>query len=145
LTIPPIRFYPPSNIASKPQPLTRKADANSMSNKSIIKLSAVIAVFGAGLCLPARGEEAEAIWTKTCAACHGKDGKGDTRMGRKVDVKDYTDAKVQGEMKDEEAIKAIKEGIKDDKGKERMKGYGDKYSDAEIKSLVEYVRGFKPK
>ena len=78
-------------------------------------------------------------------ACHGKDGKGKTKMGLKEDVKDYTDPKVQAEMTDEKAIKSIKEGIKDDKGKERMKAYGDQFSDDEIKSLVTFVRGFKSK
>lgn len=116
-----------------------------MKNKALIKLTtATIMLAG---CLTATGwaEDAKAIWTKTCAACHGKDGKGNTRMGKKVDVKDYTDPKVQAEMTDEKAIKSIKEGIKDDKGKERMKGYGDKLSEEEIKSLVAYMKAFKGK
>jgi mono/diheme cytochrome c family protein len=60
-----------------------------------------------------------------------------------VDVKDYTDAKLQAELTDEKAVKTIKEGIKDDKGKERMKPYGELLSDAEIKSLIAYLRAFK--
>jgi cytochrome c1 len=61
-----------------------------------------------------------------------------------VDVKDYTDAKVQAEMKDDQAIKTIKQGLKDDKGKERMKAY-DQLTDEEAKSLVAYMREFKAK
>jgi cytochrome c6 len=116
-----------------------------MTTKNILKLTAATAVLAAFLAGTARAEDAGVIWTKTCAACHGKDGKGQTRMGRKVDVKDYTDAKVQADLTDDKAVKSIKEGIKDDKGKERMKAYGDQYSDDEIKSLVAYVRAFKPK
>jgi cytochrome c553 len=116
-----------------------------MNRKTVVKSIVAAVCLSTALSLTARAEDASAIWTKTCAACHGKDGKGQTRMGRKVDVKDYTDPKVQADLKDEDALKAIKEGVKDDKGKERMKAYGDKYTNDEIKSLVDYVRGFKPK
>src|ERR1700722_12062309 len=114
-----------------------------MKTKSIIRSTMTTACLLTVLAGIARADDARALWEKTCAACHGKDGKGDTRMGKKVDVKDYTDAKVQGAFTDDQAIKSVKEGIKDDKGKERMKAYGELLSDAEIKSLVAYLRGFK--
>jgi cytochrome c553 len=116
-----------------------------MKFKAIIPLTVAAAALAAFLAPVAHAEDASVIWTKTCASCHGKDGKGETRMGRKVGVKDYTDAKVQADLTDEKAIKTIKEGLKDDQGKERMKAYGDVYSDDEIKSLVAYLRAFKPK
>ncbi len=81
-------------------------------------------------------------WDKNCLKCHGKDGTGNTKMGRQAGVKDYSDAKVQAEMKDENAIKAIKEGIKD-KGKEKMKAYADQLNDEDIKALIAYMRAFK--
>jgi cytochrome c6 len=82
-------------------------------------------------------------WENHCAKCHGADGKGQTKAGKKLNVMDYTDAKAQGEFTDEEAFKATKEGVTDKKGKERMKAYKDELSDAEIKDLVGYVRKFK--
>jgi cytochrome c553 len=82
------------------------------------------------------------LWDKNCASCHGKDGRGDTKMGKKVEVKDYTDPKFQAEFKDDKALKTIKEGITD-KGKERMKPYADKFSDEEIKGLIAHIRTFK--
>ena len=82
-------------------------------------------------------------WTKQCAKCHGEDGKGQTAMGKKLGVKDYTDAKVQEKMKDEEMVKATKEGVKDGEGKTKMKGFADALSDDEIKALVKHVRAFK--
>ena len=82
-------------------------------------------------------------WTKQCAKCHGEDGKGQAAMGKKLGVKDYTDAKVQEKMKDDEMTKAIKEGVKDSDGKTKMKGFGDALSDEEIKALVKHVRAFK--
>lgn len=104
-------------------------------------------VFGVALlmagAISARAADAKEIWDKDCAKCHGADGKGKTKMGEKLGVKDYTDAKVQGDMKDEEMAKAIKEGVKE-KGtdKTKMKAFSD-LSDADIKALVAHVRKFK--
>ena len=86
--------------------------------------------------------DAKENWEKHCQKCHGPDGKGQTKMGRQSGVKDYTDPKVQAELKDENAIKIIKEGIVE-KGKKKMDPYGEKLSDEEIKALVAYIRGFK--
>ena len=56
-------------------------------------------------------------------------------MGKKLGVKDYHDAKVQAAFSDAEAERAIKEGVKTN-GKETMKPFGSKLSDADIKALV---------
>ena len=82
-------------------------------------------------------------WENHCAKCHGADGKGQTKAGRKLQVKDYTDAKVQAEMKDEDIIKITTEGVKDKNGKERMKAYKDELSAEEIKEFVGYIRKMK--
>ena len=80
-------------------------------------------------------------WEKSCAKCHGPDGKGDTKLGKRAEVKDFTDAKYQASMKDEDMIKAIKDGVKDGE-KIRMKA-AEGLSDEEIKALAAYVRAFK--
>ncbi len=81
-------------------------------------------------------------WENECASCHGADGKGQTKQGKKLKVHDYTDAKVQAEMKDEEMLKAIVEGVKAD-GKERMKTFKEILSADEAKDLVAYIRKLK--
>jgi mono/diheme cytochrome c family protein len=81
-------------------------------------------------------------WDKDCAMCHGKDGKGQTTVGRKLQIKDFTDPKAQASFTDDQAVKVIKEGITQD-GKLKMKAFGDKLSDDEIKALVAHVRGLK--
>jgi mono/diheme cytochrome c family protein len=86
--------------------------------------------------------DAKANYESNCAKCHGADGKGQTKMGQKLGVKDYTDAKVQAELKDDAAIKAIKEGLKDADGKTLMKPV-EGLSDDDIKALVAYMRTFK--
>ena len=89
-----------------------------------------------------RAGDAKAQYEQSCAKCHGADGKGDTKMGKKLGAKDYTDAKVQDDLKDDAAFKAIKEGLKDADGKSQMKPAED-ISDDDIKALVAYMRTFK--
>jgi cytochrome c553 len=84
--------------------------------------------------------DASADWTKSCQKCHGADGKGETKIGKKLEVKDLTDAKYQASFKDEDAFKAIKEGIKDG-DKTKMKA-AEGLSDDDIKALVAKVRSF---
>ena len=102
--------------------------------KKLIVVSMALFVAGA---VSARAAEVKENWDKYCTKCHGPDGKGKTKMGEKFGLKDYSDAKVQEGIKDEEMAKAIKEG----KGK--MKGYGENLNDDEIKALVKYVRSLK--
>lgn len=87
--------------------------------------------------------DAKDNWTKNCASCHGPDGAGHTKAGRMAQVKNMTDTKYQATFTDDQAIKQIKEGFKDSTGKERMKAFADKFSDDEVKALVQYVRAFK--
>ena len=89
-----------------------------------------------------RAADVKVNWGKICLNCHGPDGKGNTKLGRKAGVKDYTDPKVQSSFTDEKAFKTIKEGVREG-DKERMKPFGDKLTDEEVKALVTYVRLFK--
>jgi mono/diheme cytochrome c family protein len=107
--------------------------------KKIILISVILASAAA---LSASAGDAKALYEKECAKCHGTDGKGDTRMGKRLGAKDYTDAKVQADLKDAEAFKAIKEGLKDKEGKELMKAT-EGVTDDDIKGLVAYMRTFK--
>ena len=107
--------------------------------KKILVLSIAMAAAAA---LSARAEDSKAIYEKDCAKCHGTDGKGETKMGKKNGAKDYTDPKVQDELKDDVAFKAIKEGLKDKDGKTLMKP-AEGFSDDDIKGLVAYMRKFK--
>jgi cytochrome c6 len=81
-------------------------------------------------------------WDNHCAKCHGADGKAQTKVGKKLKVRDYTDPKVQAEMKDDEMLKAIAEGVKEN-GKETMKGYKGELSAEEMAELVTFIRKLK--
>jgi cytochrome c553 len=88
------------------------------------------------------GADAAQNWADKCAKCHGADGKGDTKMGRKLSIKDYTQAAVQAEFTDADALKALKEGRKDKGGKMLMQPV-EGLSDEEMQALVAHVRGLK--
>jgi len=87
-------------------------------------------------------ENGKAIYERECTKCHGADGKGDTKMGKKLGAKDYSDAKVQDAVTDAAGIKAIKEGLKDKEGKTLMKPT-EGISDADAKAVMAYMRTFK--
>lgn len=107
--------------------------------KKILLLGGVLLAMAVTVSTAADGK---ANYDRACAKCHGKDGRGQTKMGQKTGAKDYTDPKVQEAVTDEAAFKAIKDGFKDKNGKELMKPTTD-MTDEEIKAVVAYMRTFK--
>jgi len=124
------------------QPMLRVRIAQAIQKRAMKKTLILSLTILAAAGLSVRAADAKANYEKDCAKCHGADGKGDTKMGKKSGAKDYTDPKVQAEMKDDTAFKAIKEGLKDKEGKVVMKP-SEGYSDEEIKTLVAFMRTFK--
>ena len=127
-----------------PQQTSKRTEPNkSKSKNSIMKKLIVfsLALLVAGA-VTVRAADAKENWEKSCTKCHGPDGKGKTKMGEKLGIKDYSDAKVQEALKDDAMMKAIKDGVKDGE-KTKMKAFGETLSDDEIKALVKYVRDFK--
>ena len=111
------------------------------------KILLLVTLFGLAAALSAKAADAKENYDNLCAKCHGVEGKADTKMGQKLGAKDFTDAKVQAAMKDEEMVKAIKDGIKDPDGRTKMKafvtGVETPLSDEEVKALVAYVHGLQ--
>ncbi len=106
------------------------------------KIAVLAAVFGFAAAISASAADGKQVWADHCASCHGADGKGQTKMGQKLGVKDFTDAKVQADLKDDAMTKAIKEGLKDAGGKTLMKPF-DTLTDDEVKAVVTYIRSLK--
>lgn len=80
---------------------------------------------------------AAAIYGRRCASCHGKDGRADTFKGKLRSARNLTDPKWQADVSDERIFNSITNG----RGK--MPSFGKKQSEAEINSLVSFVRGLK--
>lgn len=96
----------------------------------------IISVIAAGVFASsgvAFGADAGALWAQNCASCHGKDGSGNTVMGKKLGVKDFT----KEQSSDAEATNIIKNG------KGNMSAYKDKLSDADVTALVAFIRSLK--
>lgn len=89
-----------------------------------------------------RAADVKETWDNLCAKCHGPDGKGQTKMGQKLGIKDYTKPQVHAGFTDEEAFNALKEGFKGKDGKILMKPQ-EGLSDDDLKALVAHMRSFK--
>ncbi len=109
-------------------------------------LSKHAAVFALSVGLVAAGSvfaaSASENFENHCAKCHGADGKGQTKVGKKLNVRDMTAAAYKKDFDDAKAFKSIKEGIKKD-GKEIKKAFGPELSDGEINALVAHVKTLK--
>ncbi len=105
-----------------------------------LALLTIGAAFALALTSTASAADGKAVFTDNCAKCHGDDGKGQTKMGQKLGAKDYSDAKVQDAMTDDQAFKSIKEGMKKD-DKTLMKP--SELSDEDIKASIAYLRTLK--
>jgi cytochrome c553 len=106
------------------------------------KTIAIVTMLAFGSFLTAKAEDAKTIWAAQCTKCHGADGKGQTAMGKKLKLRDFTDAKVQADLKDDAMAKAIKEGLKTKEGNTLMKPV-ENASAADITALVQMIRGMK--
>lgn len=110
-----------------------------MKIRSKIALTGIVLSLATGAAFAAPAAD---NWENLCASCHGADGKAQTKIGKKMKIRDYTDAKVQAELTDEYIIKATTDGVTVD-GKEKMKGFKSELSADEIKDFVAYIRKFK--
>ncbi|MBZ5628920.1 MAG: cytochrome c [Acidobacteriia bacterium] len=103
----------------------------------LIKVSLLVLV--AALVLPAFATAADTgpdLFASKCAACHGKDGAGNTPMGKNLKLKDLGSADAQ-----KASDKELKDTIT--KGKGKMPAYGGKLSPAQIDELVKFIRTLK--
>ena len=93
--------------------------------------------------------DVQAVWRANCVGCHGANGKGQTRVGRRAGAKDLTDNAYQRSFTNAVAFKHTREGMVVD-GDEKMKPFGKDFTDdngltdEEIMALVLYVREFDP-
>ena len=113
-----------------------------MKSKLTLTLTIAAVSFLGVLAATSRAADgSELFQSKHCVSCHGKDGQGNTKAGIKAGAKDFTDAKFQATFTDDQAFKAIKEGLKDG-DKIKMKP-AESVTDDDIKQLITFVRGFK--
>lgn len=77
-----------------------------------------------------------ATYSKSCARCHGEDGRAQTKKGQQLRATDFTSAKWQRGISDTKGIRIIANGH------EEMPAFKDTLSADEIRELMTYVRKF---
>lgn len=79
-----------------------------------------------------------------CAACHGKNGKGQGPAAKAMKIKttDWTDKAAMEMVKDDFLKDIITKGGKAVNKSKRMPGYSKKLKPADVVDLVAYVRSF---
>jgi mono/diheme cytochrome c family protein len=77
--------------------------------------------------------DAAASFKQRCAPCHGADAKGNTTIGKSLNIPDLTSATVSN-AKDAELTQVISEGHGS------MPAFKGTLSSAEIKQMVLYIR-----
>ncbi len=87
----------------------------------------------------ANAADGAAVFTKECAKCHGADGKGDTKPGKMLKIKDLTVE--QAKLSDDQIAKTVKEGLQAD-GKMRMKPIKG-LTDEEVQAVAKFVHTLK--
>ena len=81
--------------------------------------------------------DASALFAKNCATCHGNDGQAKTFKAKLNHARNLTDSAWQANMSDERLFNSIMNG------RGHMPAWGKKLTEAEINSLVAYVRQLK--
>lgn len=108
-----------------------------MKIRTLLALASAVA-FATGV----HAADAAAAWDTHCSSCHGSDGKGETKMGKKLKIRDLTDAAYQAGFTDEDIFNAVRIGVKNESGKTTMKAIPE-VTDDELNALVTFVRGLK--
>ncbi len=95
----------------------------------------------------ASGQEASLLYKVYCARCHGFSGRGDGPDAGtlKSQPRNFTDCKLMQSISDDTMFKAIKNGGAAVNLPNDMPAWAAGLSDDQIKSLIEYIRGFCPK
>ncbi len=87
--------------------------------------------------------DAKENWKQHCVRCHGADGKGVTKMGRKLKIRDLTQERTQKRLADDDIADLLASGYKDNSGEERMPAFRDKLSPEDRAALAVFVRSLK--
>jgi len=103
-----------------------------------MKTKAILLILTIALAPAIFAANGAAIYKAKCATCHGADGKGQSPMGKKMNLRDLGSPDVQ-----KQTDKQLYDWTAAGKGK--MPAYKDKLSDEEIKALVTYMRTFAHK
>lgn len=78
------------------------------------------------------------VFQRTCASCHGRDGRGVMRLGLSKPPRDLTNAEFHASVSDEDLRRVIRTG------KGQMPAFGGLMGDADLNDVVAYIRTLPP-
>ena len=81
--------------------------------------------------------DASRTYARECVLCHGRDGRGRTRKGRRTHARDLTEASWQDDVSDERLFNSI------NNGRGKMPAFRKSLSESEIDALVSHVRSLR--
>ena len=105
---------------------------------TLLVLQTGAAVESANAFATANQRTAASIYAKHCASCHGKDGRSKTFKAKFNHARNLTEAGWQDAVSDERIFNSIANG----RGG-KMPAFARKMNEAEIDSLVLFVRGLR--
>ncbi len=76
------------------------------------------------------------LFDKTCAQCHGRDGKADPIWKARLSVPDLSDPALQGKLSDDQMMKIIQDGSEN----RRMPPWRGAFNEEQVRALVAHVR-----
>jgi cytochrome c6 len=107
-----------------------------MNMKIVLRAIFVILTFAIVISGSSFAQSGGDTFKAKCAMCHGPDGKGQTAMGKTLNLRDLGSADVQGQS-DADLTNIITNG----KGK--MPKYDGKLTKDQISDVVKYIRTLK--
>lgn len=102
------------------------------------------------LALPSFADEADKkgarLWRAKCASCHGPDGKGQTEIGRRYQLPDFSTAAWQQRTTDADVKDRVRSGFSDlrDGTRREMPSFKDELDAAQLDALVALLRRMGP-
>jgi mono/diheme cytochrome c family protein len=108
-------------------------------NARFTRLAAIVVVTMAiAGSMPLAAQDGATLFKTKCAMCHGADGKGETPIGKKMNIRDLGSAEVQKQT-DAELTTIIS------KGKNKMPAFEGKLTAEQVGQMVAYIRGLGKK
>ena len=93
----------------------------------------VVVVVAVTTSTPLSAQDGPTLYKAKCAMCHGPDGKGETPMGKKLNIRDLSSAEVQKQT-DAELTTIIS------KGKGKMPAFKGKLTAEQFGQVLAHIR-----